>query len=120
MICLETPIEDTVYFESTKILIESNRFYEVGGHIILHIGDAGYRIMVKELTVCSFVINPQFVVPARSSSMEIKAVIEGNRMPEIHGVNVAPNNEMKSTHWSNSNVPKKTLNSKDIKKDSFE
>ena len=41
MVCLETPIEEIISFESMKILVESNSFQEVKGHIILQIGDAG-------------------------------------------------------------------------------
>ena len=59
---LGDPIEGTSSFESMKILVESNSFQEVMGHIIMQIGDAGYRIMVKEAN-CSFIINPQFIVP---------------------------------------------------------
>ena len=35
LLCLETPIEDTISFESMKILIEGSSFQEVMGHIIL-------------------------------------------------------------------------------------
>ena len=83
LICLETPIEDTISFESMKILIESNNFQQVMGHILLQIGDAGYRIMVKEAS-CSFNINPQFIVPAKSSSIMVKNVNEGNSEPVLH------------------------------------
>ena len=48
MICLETSIDDTVCFDSMKILIESKSFQDVVGHIVLQIVDVGYRIMVKE------------------------------------------------------------------------
>jgi len=48
LICLETSIDDTVCFDSMKILIESKSFQDVVGHIVLQIVDAGYRIMVKE------------------------------------------------------------------------
>ena len=99
MICLETPIEDTICFESMRILIESNRLHEVGGHIILHIGNVGYRIMVKEAS-CSFVINPQFITSAGSSAMEIKTVNEDSRLPIIHGADVASKGEMANNHWS--------------------
>ena len=83
MICLETPIEDTISFESMKILVESNSFQEVMGHIILQIGDAGYRIMVKEAN-CSFVIKPQFVAPVLSSSVGVLDVNKGNSVPANH------------------------------------
>jgi len=72
MICLETPIEDTICFGSMKILIESKTFQNVVGHIILQIGDAGYRITVKEAN-CSFNINPIFI--ARMSPLSMGLVL---------------------------------------------
>jgi len=80
---LGNPVEDTISFESMKILVESNSFQDVMGHIILQIGDAEYRIMVKE--ACSFNINPQFIAPASSSSTVIKTVNEGSNGPAFHG-----------------------------------
>ena len=96
---METPIEDTICFESMRIFIESNRLHEVGGHIILHIGNAGYRIIVKEAS-CSFVINPQFITSVGSSSMEIKAVNEDSKLLVIHGADVVSTGEMANNHWS--------------------
>jgi len=84
LVCLETPIEDTISFESMKILVESNSFQEVMGHLILQIGDAGYRIMVKEAS-CSFVINPQFIAPESSSSTGVKKVNEVSSGPDHYG-----------------------------------
>ena len=68
MICVETPIDDTIYFDSMKILIESKSFQNVMGHIILQIGDAGYRVMVKEAN-CSININPVFIAPNEAPHM---------------------------------------------------
>jgi len=65
-----------------KILIESNCFQDVVGHIILQIGDAGYNILVKEAS-CSFNINPLFIAPEESSA--VKGV---NRQPELHDADV--------------------------------
>ena len=90
LVCLETPIEDTVSFESMKILVESNSFQEVMGHLILQIGDAGYRIMVKEAS-CSFVINPQFIAPESSSSTGVKKVNEASSGPDHHGAMASKN-----------------------------
>ena len=83
LVCLETPIEDVISFESMKILVEGNCFQEVKGHFILQIGDAGYKIMVKEAN-CSFSINPQFLVPASSSSTGVKVASVGNSEPALH------------------------------------
>jgi len=69
LVCLETPIEDTISFESMKMLIDCVRFHHIEGDIILHLDDAGFRVMVKEAS-CTFQINPKFVVPANSASME--------------------------------------------------
>ena len=62
---METSIDDTASFDSMKILIESKSFQDVVGHIILQIGDAGYRILVKEAS-CSININPLFIALERS------------------------------------------------------
>jgi len=69
-----------------KILIGNKSFQDVG-HIILQIGDAGYRIMVKE-TSCSFNINPLFIAPERSS-----VVKEARRQSVIHDDIVAAEDE---------------------------
>ena len=87
---METPIEDTLSFESMKILIESKCLQEVEGHIILQIGDVGYRIFIKEAS-CSFNINPQFIVSGGSSSMVVKGRNEDQDAPERQDDDVARN-----------------------------
>jgi len=102
MVCLETLIEDTLSFESMKILIDNDRFHDIEGHFILHTGDVGFRVMTKEAS-CIFQINPQFVVPARSASIEDKAPIEAKKGTEIQGDGVDSTNEMESNHCLNAN-----------------
>jgi len=102
IVCLETPIEDTIPFESTKILIDSDKFHDIVGRFILHIGDVGYRILVKEASY-TFEINPRCIVPTRSSSMEDKVSNEGVKKSEIHGDDVASIKEMENSRWPNAN-----------------
>ena len=102
MVCLETLIEDTLSFESMKILIDNDRFHDIEGHFILHTGDVGFRVMIKEAS-CIFQINPQFVVPTRSASIEDKAPIEAKKKTEIQGDGVDSTDEMESNHWPNAN-----------------
>ena len=83
LICLETPIDETVCFDSMRILIESKSFQEVVGHIILQIGDAGFRIMVKEAS-CSFNINPMFIAPGSDIPNVASSMEEGLRQPVTH------------------------------------
>ena len=68
LICLESPIDDTVSFDSMRILIETGSLRDAGGHVILQIGDAGYRIRVKEASF-SFNINPMFIAPESSTPL---------------------------------------------------
>ena len=102
MVCLETPIEDIISFESMKILIDGDRFHNIEGHFILHIGDVGFRVVIKEAS-CKFQINVQFVVLARSTSMENKALIETKKKTEIQGDGVASTEEMESSRWPKAN-----------------
>ena len=85
-----------------KILIESRCFQEVRGHIILQIGDAGYRIMIKEAS-CSFNINSHFIVLGGSSSMLIKDVNEGSGAPERPVDDVASKSDVARNQWFNEN-----------------
>jgi len=63
---LETSIDDTISFESMRILIDSVGMQKIEGYLILHLGDAGYRVEIKEAS-CSSQINPQFIIPDGSS-----------------------------------------------------
>ena len=102
MICLETPIEDTICFGSMKILIESKTFQNVIGQIILHIGVAGYRITVKEANY-SFNINPVFIAPYESTANGTGAVNEGRSPPVIHDAVVASKDDVGLKNGSNVN-----------------
>ena len=99
---LETSIEDTISFESMSILIDNVRMQTIEGHLLLHLGDVGYRVQVKEAS-CSFQINPQFIVPAGSSPMEVKVPNEDSQNVEVHGIDVAVRDEMGSRHWPKAN-----------------
>ena len=59
--------------------------------------------MVKEAS-CSFTINPQFIAPAGSSPIEIKAVNEGSRAPVLRKGDVASKDDVERNHWSNANM----------------
>ena len=84
MICLETSIEDTIYFDSMKILIVSKSFQNVMGHIVLQIGDAGYNITVREAH-CSININPVFTIPNESPPAIVSREVSGGKnQPVIH------------------------------------
>ena len=83
LICLETLIDETVCFDSLRILIECKSFQEVMGNIILQIGDAGYRIMVKEAS-CSINLNPMFIAPESGFLNVVSCMEEGPRQPLIH------------------------------------
>ena len=99
IVCLETSMEDTISFlNKWRSSFTMEDF--IDGHFIMHIGDVGYRILIKDAS-CTFHINPQFLVPARSSSMEDKVSNEDNRKIEMHGDDVASNEKMKSSHWPN-------------------
>jgi len=97
LICLETSIDDTVSFDSMKILIESKSFQDVVGHIILQIGDAGHRILVKEAS-CSININPLFIAPERSSTVK-----ETSRQPVINNDDDAIEDEEGKKFWCDAN-----------------
>ena len=83
LICLETPIEDTVSFDSMRILIETASFQEVGGHIILQIRDADYRIWVKEAS-CSININPMFIAPESCAHKSASVREKASRLSVTH------------------------------------
>ena len=102
LVCLETSIDDTISFESMRILIDSDRMQTIEGHLLLHLGDAGYRVEVKEAS-CSFQINPQFIVPANSSPMEAKATNEVNQKVKVHGTDVVVCDELGTCHWPKAN-----------------
>ena len=93
LVCLETPIEDTVSFESLKLLIDTDRFHDIDGQVVLHIGDAGFLVIIKEAS-CTFQINPQFVVPANNSSTEVKGSKEAVEKLEVQGGEVDSTGEV--------------------------
>ena len=97
LVCLETPIEDTVSFESMKFLIDADRFHSIDGQVVLQIRDAGFLFMIKEAS-CTFQINPQFVIPANSSSTEVKDPKEAIQKLEVQGDDVDPTNEVAINH----------------------
>lgn len=49
MICLERAIDKTESFESMRILIDTGIFKTINGDFVLHMGNSGYRITVKEV-----------------------------------------------------------------------
>ena len=83
LICLETTIDDTICFSSMRILIKSKCFQEVVGHIILQIGDASYRIMVKEAS-CSINLNPVFITSDSGIHNVNRKMEVGPRQPVNH------------------------------------
>ena len=82
--------------------LDSDRFHDIFRGFTLHIGDAGYRNLVKEASF-TLQINPQFVVPTGSSSMVDKGSNKDIRKAVIHGEDVALVNEMGTNHWPNGN-----------------
>ena len=98
LVWLETPIEDTISFKSMRILINSGSTQKIEGHLILHLADAGYRVEIKEAS-CFIQVNPQFIVPNGSSSMEVKVHNRDTKNAEVHENDVAINDEVVSTHW---------------------
>ena len=100
LVCLETSIKDTLSFESMKILIDTDRFHGIEGQVVLHIGDAGFMIMIKEAS-CTFQINPQFVIPTRSASTEVKDLTEAMKKSKVQGDGVNSADELVSNHWPN-------------------
>ena len=88
LICLESPIDDTVSFDSMRILIETGSLRDARGHVILQIGDAGYRIRVKEASF-SFNINPMFIAPESSTPITANVLKEDSRQPVSHNEDAA-------------------------------
>ena len=102
VVCLETPIEDTISFESMRILIDSDRLQTIEGHLLLHLGDAGYRIKVKEASY-SFQINPQFIVPDNSSPSEVRATNKASQEVQVLDTDVAVCVDRGTCHWPTTN-----------------
>jgi len=102
LVCLETPIEDTISFESMKILINCVRFHHIEGDISLHLGDAGFRVMVKEASR-TFQINPKFVVPVNSASMGSKDRAGAKMKSGLLGNDVALMDDLEGSNWPKEN-----------------
>jgi len=47
LVCLETPVEDAISFESMKILIDTDRFHGIEGQVVMHTVDAGFLVMIQ-------------------------------------------------------------------------
>jgi len=98
MVCLETPIEDTISFELMKILIICVKFQHIEGDIVLHIGDAGFRVMVKESSY-TFQINPKFMVHGIPSSRGSKECDGAKVKSGVGGDDVALTDDLEGSNW---------------------